>query len=222
MYSGNMGLCQNLDDVFEAAARLRDRPEIQFVMIGDGASRARLEKTRQDRQLDNVRFLPYQPQSELAQSLSAADLHLVPLDPRVTGCLVPSKLYGILAAGVPALVIAEERCEATRVVERSAAGQVVAPGDPAQLAETIAWCAGHPLELREMGNRARRLAERDYDRHTATGRFGNLLREVIHGRTVGVGPVSSFEIDDEATNGLVPTVPFNSHSAFSTSSQRND
>src|SRR5262249_28137863 len=78
MYSGNMGLCQSLDDVLDAAARLRGRTEILFLMVGDGASRPRLEEFVRRRELTNVRFLPYQPQAELAQSLSAADLHLVP------------------------------------------------------------------------------------------------------------------------------------------------
>jgi nucleoside-diphosphate-sugar epimerase/glycosyltransferase involved in cell wall biosynthesis len=181
MYSGNMGLCQNLDEILETAELLSDRPNIEFVMIGGGASRARLEETARDKQLSNVRFLPYQPLAELAHSLSAADLHLVPLDPRVTGCLVPSKLYGILAAGVPALVIADERCEASRVVRESDAGRVIAPGHPEQVAATIRWCADHEGERKAMGRRARRLAEREYDRRRTTGRFATLLEHVMGG-----------------------------------------
>ena len=179
MYSGNMGLCQNLDEVLSAAERLRDRADILFLFVGDGASRPRLEQFARERGLSNVRFLPYQPQSELAHSLSAADLHLVPLDARVTGCLVPSKLYGILAAGVASLVIAENECQASRVVADSGAGRVIAPRDPARLAAAIAWCADHPAELRAMGEVARRLAEREYDRKLITGRFGELLHDVI-------------------------------------------
>ena len=179
MYSGNMGLCQSLDDIVEAAERLRERPDIQFLLIGDGASRAHLESRSRAAQLSNLRFLPYQPQSALAHSLSAADLHLVPLDARVTGCLVPSKLYGILAAGVPALVVADEHCEASRVVRESGTGRHVFPGNPERLAEEIVWCAAHRNELRQMGCRARLLAERDYDRKTATTRFAQLLRDVI-------------------------------------------
>jgi colanic acid biosynthesis glycosyl transferase WcaI len=179
MYSGNLGLCQNLDEVLEAAKLLRKRENIQLMFIGDGASRARLEKAARDRQLDNVRFLPYQPKNELAQSLSAADLQLVPVDPRITGCLVPSKLYGILAAGVPVLAIADERSEVSRVVRESATGQVVPPGNPELLAESIGWFADHPRERKAMGCRARQLAVQEYDRKMATGRFGKLIGEVL-------------------------------------------
>jgi GDP-L-fucose synthase len=181
MYSGNMGLCQNLDEVLEAANRLRERKDIQFVMIGDGASRARLENIARENKLQNVRFRPYQSLAELAHSLSAADLHLVPLDPRVTGCLVPSKLYGILAAGVPALVIADERSEASQIVRESGVGRVVSPRNHDELAQIIDWCAGHRSQLQEMGLRARRLAEQEYDRKTATGRFAQLLKDVLSG-----------------------------------------
>ena len=181
MYSGNMGLCQNLDNILEAATLLRDRSEIQFVLVGDGASRARLERRAHERNLTNVRFRPYQPQSQLAYSLSAADLHLVPLDARVTGCLVPSKLYGILAAGVPSLVVADDRCEASRVIRETETGKIVTPDDPEQLAKSILWCAANRSELKQMGHRARLLAERDYDRKTATDRFGQLLEEAIAG-----------------------------------------
>lgn len=181
MYSGNLGLCQNLDEVMEAADRLRDRRDVEFVFVGDGASRPRLEKTARERNLSNVRFLPYQPQTELAHSLSAADVQLVPLDPRVTGCLVPSKLYGVLAAGIPAIVVADERSEAARVVREADVGKVVSPGNAERLADTISWCADHRAELIDMGNRARDLAVAEYDRRTITKRFGSLLHHVLSG-----------------------------------------
>lgn len=190
MHSGNMGLCQSLDDLLEAADLLRERREIQFVLVGNGASRPNLEETARRRNLQNVRFLPYQPKSELAQSLSAADLHVVLLDSRVTGCLVPSKLYGILAAGVPALVSADEHCETSRVVKRSGTGKVVHPGDPRLLAEAIDWCANHREELQEMGVRARLLAEDEFDRKIITGRFAQLLLNALDGEASSVKGLS--------------------------------
>jgi glycosyltransferase involved in cell wall biosynthesis len=192
MYSGNMGLCQNLDEVLDSVARLRGRSDIEFVLIGDGASRLRLEQAVANRRLSNVRFLPYQPQSELACSLSAADVHLIPLDPRVTGYLMPCKLYGILAAGVPALVFADERSEISRVVLREGVGCVVQPGDSQRLADAISWCADHRRELDDMGQRARQLAELKYDRKIATGRFGRLLKDLL-GFDRGNGNQSSAE-----------------------------
>ena len=97
MYSGNLGLSQDLSIVIDAAKKLQDLPELQFVFVGEGASRDALIK--QSEGLRNVTFLPYQPRERLAESLSAADLHLLPIRKEALDCLMPSKLYGILASG---------------------------------------------------------------------------------------------------------------------------
>jgi colanic acid biosynthesis glycosyl transferase WcaI len=179
MYSGNLGLCQRLEDVVAAAERLRDRPDVVFLFVGDGAVRARLEETAARLQLGNVRFLPYQPKAELAQSLSAADLHLVPLDPRVSSCIMPSKLYGILASGTALLAIAPENCELARITRTSRVGSVVSPHRPDELASAIRWNADHRGQLAEMGCAARTLAVDRYDRRMLTQRFGDMLLSVL-------------------------------------------
>ena len=103
MYSGNLGLTQRLEDFVEAAALLQGESDVHFVFIGQGARRADLERQVKDLALANVSFFDYQPVEELAHSLSAADLHLIPLNKDLSRCLMPSKLYGILAAGRPYL-----------------------------------------------------------------------------------------------------------------------
>ncbi len=177
MYSGNLGLCQRLEDIIEAARLLKDRAEILFLLVGDGASRARLERQARELGLDNVRFLPYQSKGRLSESLSAADLHLVPLDQRVASCLMPSKLYGVLASGTAAMVIAPEGTELADVAAEGV-GFVVAPEQPHALADAVRWAADHRVELEEMGRRARVLAEGQYDRRRLTAAFGEMLDEV--------------------------------------------
>lgn len=178
MYSGNMGLCQRLDEVLQAASLLRHRDEIQFVFIGDGASRRRLEDFVACENLGNVRFLPYQAKEHLSESLSAANVHLVPLDPRVSSCLMPSKLYGILASGTPLIAIAPEKCELSELARRCRIGLVVPPGDSQALATAILWSVDHPERLEEMGIAARKLAEERFDRQKVTRRFSHMLLRV--------------------------------------------
>lgn len=191
MYSGNMGLTQRLDEVIEAARRLRDCRDVVFLLIGDGASRRRLEETVRKQALGNVRFLPYQPKQRLAESLGAADLHLVPLDPRVASCLMPSKLYGILASGRPLVAIAPGDCELAQITRREAVGLVVPPGDPGALSDAIRQSAGQRDRLGRMGTTARQLAETHYDRHIATGRFGRMLARLLPRSCGARRPVSS-------------------------------
>lgn len=179
MYSGNMGLCQRLEDVIAAAERLADRREVQFLLVGDGASRKALEEMVRRLGLTNVRFLPYQAKAGLAESLSAADLHLLPVDPRVIACLMPSKLYGILAAGRPMLAVAPADSELAEIVRTEGVGHVVPPGCASELATAIVWALEHRGELEVQGAAARQLAVQRYDRHTITEKFGQMLEMVL-------------------------------------------
>jgi colanic acid biosynthesis glycosyl transferase WcaI len=186
MYSGNLGLCQRLEDVIAAADCLKLRTDILFVLIGDGAIRSQLEQQACRLALTNVRFLPYEPKATLAESLSAADLHLVPLDPRVAECLMPSKLYGVLASGTPLLAVAPDHCELADLVRQNQVGHVVRPGEPEALAQVIEALVGQPESLDAMGRRARELAEMQFDRHQITPRFAQLLRSVLEGNGEGM------------------------------------
>jgi glycosyltransferase involved in cell wall biosynthesis len=178
MYSGNLGFCQRLEDIIAAAAVLRHRADLLFLLVGGGAMQKPLESQVAELGLRNVRFLPYQSKDRLAESLSAADLHLVPLDPRVASCLMPSKLYGVLASGTPLVAVAPEDCELAELTREHRIGLVVPPGDPTALAAAITRLADDPGALPGMGRRARQLAETHYDRLTVTSRFAALLHEV--------------------------------------------
>jgi len=178
MYSGNIGLSQQLEAVLEAADRLRDDERILFAMIGEGARKKWLEERARSMGLPNVIFLPYQPLENLAESLTAADLHLIPLAPGAAGCLVPSKIYGILAAGRPFIAMMEASAEVAQIAREDAVGFVVRPGDVDGLIGAIREAVDAPERLKQMGVRARRLAELRFDRIKVTGRFGSVLASV--------------------------------------------
>jgi glycosyltransferase involved in cell wall biosynthesis len=188
MYSGNLGLSQPLDFVLEAAAALGDRPEIEFLLVGEGVAKGRLQDSARQRRLPNVRFLPYQPREELASSLSAADLHLVTVDPRAYRLLMPCKTYAILASGTPLLAIAPRESELSRTVVEQRVGLAVSPGDVGELTGAVRWALAHRSELAQMGERARQLAVATFDRPAATGRFHRLLaRTLEEGRVTADG-----------------------------------
>src|ERR1043166_6845852 len=115
MHSGNVGLSQNLDLIIDAADRLRARDRVVFAIVGDGARRAPLQAMAAARGLTNVRFFPYQPKELLHESFAAADAFLVWLKPGLEGYIVPSKLYGILAAGRPCVAAVDPSCEVATI-----------------------------------------------------------------------------------------------------------
>jgi colanic acid biosynthesis glycosyl transferase WcaI len=181
MYSGNLGLSQGLDHVLQAARDLRDQP-VEFVFVGDGARKADLMARAADWSLGNVRFLPYQPKERLAESLGAADLHLITLQRGLAGFIVPSKLYGILAAGRPYIAAVDADSDVAAVTARGQCGLRIDPNDPELLVQAIHWCLEHPQELQAMGDRGRQLAEQYFDRRIAVSRFARVLTELHGGR----------------------------------------
>ena len=178
MHSGNMGLTQRLDLLISAAQNPLWPQRAVLALVGDGAARHELERQAGLLRGDRIRFLPYQPQSELSNSLSAADLHVVSMHDNVAGCLCPSKLYGILAAGRPVLAICPEAADLHAVVKSQRLGWCCPPGNATAIASAVADAATEPAKRLAMGRRARRLAVICYDRKVVTTQFANLLREV--------------------------------------------
>jgi colanic acid biosynthesis glycosyl transferase WcaI len=177
MHSGNVGLSQDLDSVVDAAELLQDDTRIVFAIVGEGASKERLQRAVRDRRLGNVAFLPYQEKEDLADSLGAADLHLVTLKSGLTGYIVPSKLYGILAAGKPFIAAIDDWSEPALIAREHGCGVAVPSGDAKLLAQAISSLAATD-ELDEMGNAGRRALEERFDRRRAVDAYRELLASV--------------------------------------------
>lgn len=177
MHSGNVGLSQNLDVLLEAAARLQSRDRLVIAVVGDGARREALEREAAARRLTNLRFFPYQPKHLLHESFAAADAFLISLKPGLEGYIVPSKLYGVLAAGRPYVAAVDPSCEAAVLGRDHRCGVWAAPGDPDALAGAVAALFDDPEGTRVMGEAARRLAWR-FDRRVAVQAYYDLFAEV--------------------------------------------
>jgi glycosyltransferase involved in cell wall biosynthesis len=181
MHSGNVGHTQDLDSLVLAAARLRDLDDLVVVIAGTGARREEVKRLAASLGLDNVLFLPYQPDERLSESLSSADVHVVGLAPGLAGYVVPSRLYGILAAGRPVIAAVEAESETAEIVTGAGCGVVVPPASPERLAEAIRECRAGAVDLAGLGRAGREFAEREGDRSIAVARYRELLGEVMNG-----------------------------------------
>jgi glycosyltransferase involved in cell wall biosynthesis len=183
MYSGNMGLAHEFDTVLAAAAILQDRPEVLFAFIGDGPRRREVEEQVRSRGLRNVCFKPYVQRDRLCQSLKAGDLHLITLRDRMPGLLVPSKIYGILAAGRPTLYIGPDEGEISDIVEAGRCGARVAIGGAEAVAREILRYAEDENLRQEQGRRARELFEERYTKEQGLKAFIRLIERCAAGGT---------------------------------------
>jgi glycosyltransferase involved in cell wall biosynthesis len=179
MHSGNVGHAQNLDALVRAATFLRDLDDLTVAIVGGGARHADLTALAELLEVDRVRFLPYQPREQLSLSLSSADLHVVGLERGLSGYVVPSRLYGILAVGRPVIVAAESSSETAQLVERVDCGLVVPPGRPELLAQAIRRAYDGELDLEAMGRRGREYVVAEADREIAFARYTELLRSLL-------------------------------------------
>jgi len=177
MHSGNVGLSQNLEVLIEAADRLRSKEQLTIAIVGDGSRRRALEAVVAARGLGNVRFFPYQPKALLHESFAAADAFVVSLKSGLEGFIVPSKVYGILAAGRPYIAATDPSAEPAAIARDGGCGLVAAPGDAAALADAIVTLYDDPAATREMGVRARRVA-RQFDRRPAVQAYHELFERV--------------------------------------------
>ena len=180
MHSGNIGHAQDLDTLVRAATFLRDLDRLRIMVIGFGARHGELTRLAQRLEVTRtVQFLDYQPREQLPFSLATGDLHYVGLARGLSGYVVPSRLYGILAAGRPALVSADADSEIVRIVEEVGCGIVVPPGRPELVASVIRDVAEGRLSLVGMGDLGRAWVEREADREVAFDRYRRVVADVV-------------------------------------------
>jgi len=179
-YVGTHGMAHALDKVVDAAALLREHTEIHFLFVGDGAARDELIDKARALALTNVTFQASLPKDKMPEVWATCDLALVHLrDTPLFATVIPSKIFEALGMGV-ALVLAGPAGEASRIIERTGAGVVLPPEDPAALAASVAALALDPVRVLAMA-RASRAAAPLYSRD----HLANAMLEVLQGCVTG-------------------------------------
>jgi glycosyltransferase involved in cell wall biosynthesis len=187
-YSGNFGRAHEFDTILGAAAQLKHRDDIRFLFIGGGHKRAAIEAEIRARQLDNVILKPLQPRELLAEALGLADVHLVSLLPSLEPFVIPSKFYGILAAGRPTLFVGDPDGEIGGILQRHRCGHAVAIGDSDALTRHILDLSESPRRLDELATNARHLFETDYTEGRGCREWAELLSRLLPSAAGGIAP----------------------------------
>jgi colanic acid biosynthesis glycosyl transferase WcaI len=178
LYAGNLGLSQELGQVLVAAEMLKEHKDVNIVFVGDGANRAQLVADAEHRQLENVKFIPYQPRQRLPEVLASADVSLVKLQKGVSLSSVPSKTFSLLASGRPILANVDEKSECWELISQAKAGLCVPPGDPSALVETILTLRRDQELCERMGHNGRIWAENYHSPQAAARKIEKLLLEI--------------------------------------------
>lgn len=174
MYSGNFGLAHPFDSIVKAVKQLeKSCPLLLFVFIGEGSQLPVLREQIATR--TNVRFLPSQPKTLLAETLAAADLHLAGMHDNLCGLVVPSKVYGVLAAQRLCLFLGPEKSEAAQTILRHQCGAVLPESDDGALVDWLSKWAANPNRIQQ-ANEQLTEAVRSVSLSPALEAFDHLLR----------------------------------------------
>jgi colanic acid biosynthesis glycosyl transferase WcaI len=177
LYAGLFGLAYELDLVLEVARDLeQDAPDIHLLLVGEGPTREQVQAYAATLGLGHVTFLPAQPRERVPDYFNAADVSLVPIkEPNIFGML-PVKIYDSMACQVPIIVGATG--EARHVVQESASGLAVDPGDGAQLRQAILSLRADPALRRRYGENGRQAVVARYSRQAQARQLEKLLRTI--------------------------------------------
>lgn len=176
MYSGNHGYSTPVTTVLQAALKLQERTDIEFMFIGGGVGKKEVEATIAEHKPSNIRSLPYQPLSEIKYSLSAADVHVVTIGDAVVGIVHPCKVYGAMAVARPILLVAPDPCHVSDLIQKYKIGWHIPHGDVDRAVETIKQIAATPkAELEAMGLRAQEVIRTELSKDALCGKFCDVM-----------------------------------------------
>jgi colanic acid biosynthesis glycosyl transferase WcaI len=172
VHAGNLGFYGAWETLLAAARELQN-DGVGLVFVGDGAQKTRLQELAANS--SNVRFLPFFPSSKVPSVLAAADAHVITIRRGLEGVVVPSKMYGILAAGRPILAIAPKETDAVALGAREDFGIAADPDKPEEVVAAVQSLIANPTRLAAMGAAARSAAPR-YARSAEIQKFASIIK----------------------------------------------
>lgn len=175
-FSGNIGRTHDVALLLEVAHRLEDLPDVVFLFVGYGGQ----ANTVASHSGSNLRYLPRQPRDRLNAMLACSDATVIAFKPAMNGVSVPSRMYNVMAAGVPIVAIADADAELSLTVVENVAGWHLASGDADALERLIRQLATPEgrAEARERGNNARAALEPSYTLPRIVEQYRDLLLEL--------------------------------------------
>jgi glycosyltransferase involved in cell wall biosynthesis len=177
LHAGNLGFYGAWSTLITAARNLAS-DGVGLVFVGDGAQRAEIEAAAVG--ASNIRFLDFFPASKIPSVLAAADAHVITVKRGLEGVVVPSKMYGILAAGKPIVAVAPAETDAVSIGVRRGFAVSADPDKPAEVVSTVRGLVGDPQKMIAMGQAARAAAP-DYDRVKELQKFAQVFDQLAAG-----------------------------------------
>ena len=178
-YSGNIGLSQNMDMLLEVMEDLQDNyPDINLVLVGEGAYKAQVEKIVADKQLKNVVMLPFQPYEDISHVFSLGDVGLVISKPGTGAASVPSKTWSIMSASRPVLANFDEN-ELKDILAGNECGIFTKAGDKETFKQSIITLYENRELCKQYGKNGRQFVMDNLTREVGTQKYVDVIKSVV-------------------------------------------
>lgn len=174
-YAGNLGMIYDFESLLELAERVRKQDDIRILVVGNGVARERLVSSARERGLDNVVFLPFQPQEDVPLVRACADIHVNLYKRGMASNSIPSKVYEIFASARPLIVSAEATSDTAALLREAKAGVCVPPEDPAALVEAVLRLHGDAAAREAVAARGRAFVEERYSKQVVVAKLEEVL-----------------------------------------------
>jgi glycosyltransferase involved in cell wall biosynthesis len=181
LYVGALGAVENPMLLVELAEKLRDRPDVQIVVISEGEAADRVAREARARAMTNLRVLPFQPYEAYGDVLASADVLLAMVEADAGVLFVPPRVTDFICVGRPIVISAPRQNTAATSVRESGAGLVVAPGDAAAMKEAVLKYLDDSSLRQQAAAHGRSYAERTFDISDIAGRFERLFERLRSG-----------------------------------------
>ena len=175
MYSGNIGLYYDLENIIKVIGKFNGIDDVVFAFVGDGTVKNKIENYVKENKLSNVTFIPYQDKADLVYSLNAADIHWVVNAKGIKGVSVPSKLYGVMAAGKPVLGVLDKGSEARLIVDECNCGLCTEPGNYDEIYKKIDFILNNKEEIKRLGINGRNYLESNLTKDVSINKYKNTI-----------------------------------------------
>ena len=177
VYAGNLGNAQNIEMIVEAARRLKDNAQIEFVVFGKGGLENDIKQTKEKEHLDNLKILPLQPYDRVAKVYGLGHVCIVACKPGLGGAAMPSKTWSIMSSGRAVLANFDEG-ELKEILEKNHCGAFTKAGDLDGFVSTIENLSQHPEQCAEMGANGRQFIMKNLTREVGTQKYVSVIKTI--------------------------------------------
>jgi glycosyltransferase involved in cell wall biosynthesis len=190
-YIGTMGMAHGLETLLAAAATLKTSlPEALFVLIGEGAEKARIQAIAASQGLGNIIFLDQQPRERIPAFINSSDAAVVLLKKTdLFKTVIPTKLLEFMSCSKPVILGVEG--QAREILETAQAGIAIEPENPQALAAAVVHLASNAALRRQMGENGRKHIARHFSRAQTAKTYASILADLMGMEKVGAGPYES-------------------------------